>query len=77
MQLDPAGSQEYRQRPMTAEQLRYLGIRQIAYLRVYMQNDKRIFMIVGADGIALGAADELENAMEMVLENGLGFVTVH
>jgi len=62
---------------MTAEQLRYLGTQEVAYLKVGRRDDKQVFMVFGADGIPLGGADELENAVEMVVENGLSFVTVH
>jgi hypothetical protein len=62
---------------MTAEQLRYLGRQEVAYLKVGRRDHKLVFMVFGADGIPLGGADELENAVELAVENGLSFVTVH
>jgi len=78
MQLSLAGRQEYGLRHMTAEQLRYLGRQQVAYLKVGIRNDdKQVFMVFGADGMPLGGTDEFESAVEMAIENGLRFVNVH
>jgi hypothetical protein len=62
---------------MTAVQFRYFGILQVAYLKVRMQDDKTIFMVFAANGTLLGRAEERENAVEIVVEAGLNFVTVH
>jgi hypothetical protein len=64
-------------RQMTAEQLLYLGARQVAYLRSGMCDGEMLFVLYGADGTPLLTADDAETAIEMASERGLGFVAVH
>lgn len=64
-------------RQMTAEQLLHLGTRQVVYLKARMDNGELAFMLYGADGTPLVMVDSVEAAVEMVAENGLGFVAVH
>ena len=64
-------------RRMTAEQLLHLGKRQVAYLKVGMRDGELAFVVYGADGTALMIVDAVEAAVEMAVEHGLGFVTVH
>ena len=64
-------------RHMTVEQLLQLGTRQVVYLRAGMHDGKQAFMLYGADGLPLALVDDVETAVEMVVENGLSFATVH
>jgi hypothetical protein len=64
-------------RHMTAEQLLQLGTRKVVYLKAHMDGDELTFMLYGADGTPLVVVDTVEAALEMVAENGLGFVAVH
>jgi hypothetical protein len=73
MQADPIDSLARALRQMTAEQLLYLGSRQVVYLKPGMDG----FMIYGADGTPLEMVDAIEAAVEMVAQNGLRFVAVH
>lgn len=73
MQADPLSSFTRALREITPEQLLHLGTRQVAYLKPGMCG----FMIYGADGTPLETVDAIENAVEMVAQNGLRFVTLH
>ena len=64
-------------RQTTVEQLLQLGTRQVVYLRAGMRDGKLGFMLYGADGLPLALVDDVETAVEMVVENGLSFATVH
>jgi hypothetical protein len=77
MQLDFIDSTEYAHQPMTKGQLLYLGTQQVAYLKVGVVNGERAFVIYGADGTPLDVVDAMETAVELVLQNGLNFVTIH
>ncbi|MGA8192789.1 MAG: DUF1150 domain-containing protein [Acetobacteraceae bacterium] len=64
-------------REMTAEQLRNLGARQVVYLKAGMHDGELAFVLYGADGTRLVTVDTVDTAVEMVAEQGLGFVAVH
>ena len=64
-------------RRMTVEQLLQLGTSQVVYLRAGMRDGKLAFMLYGADGLPLALVDDVETAVEMVVENGLCFATVN
>ena len=64
-------------RQTTVEQLLQLGTRQVVYLRAGMRDGKLGFMLYGADGLPLALVDDVETAVEMVVENGLCFATVN
>ena len=64
-------------RRMTVEQLLQLGTSQVVYLRAGMRDGKLAFMLYGADGLPLALVDDVETAVEMVVENGLSFAAVH
>jgi hypothetical protein len=67
-------------REMTAEQLRYLGTREVVYLKALkpgLSDHGPAFIIYGADGTPLETADSIEMAVARVLENGLSFVAIH
>jgi len=49
----------------------------VVYLRAGMRDGKLGFMLYGADGLPLALVDDVETAVEMVVENGLSFATVH
>ena len=72
MQADPLATFTRALRAMT-ERLLNLGTRQVAYLKPGMGE----FMIYGADGTPLDTVDAIENAVEMVAQNGLRFVALH
>jgi len=64
-------------RRMTVEQLLQLGTSQVVYLRAGMRDGKLAFMLYGADGLPLALVDDVDTAVEMVVENGLCFAIVH
>jgi len=64
-------------RHMTAEELLHLGTHQVAYLKVGMRDGEMRFVLYGADGAPLVMAEDVETAVEMAAERGLGFVSVH
>lgn len=64
-------------RRMTSEQLRQLGINQVAYVRACIREGHPLFLVHGADGIAFATVDDLEHAVEIAAEQGFEFVTVH
>jgi hypothetical protein len=64
-------------RRMTVEQFLQLGTRQVVYLRSGMRDGKLALVLYGADGLPLASVDDVETAVEMVVENGLSFATVH
>ena len=64
-------------RQMSTEQLRHLGMRQVAYLKYGRRNNQPVFLLYGVDGIALLAVDTFDEAQEAAAEHGLDFVTVH
>jgi hypothetical protein len=64
-------------RHITVEQLLHLGVRQVVYLKIGMQDGELAFMIYGADGNPLAMVDAVETAVEMAAERGLDFVAVH
>jgi hypothetical protein len=65
------------QRQMTVEQLRYLGTRQVVYLRAGTCDGETAFLIYSADGTPIVMVDDLETAMAMVAEQRLFIVAVH
>jgi hypothetical protein len=64
-------------RQMSSEELRSLGTRQVVYLRSGMRNGELAFVVYSADGTPLIVVDAVETALEMVSEQGLGFVAIH
>jgi hypothetical protein len=63
-------------RRMSTAQLRDLGMRQVAYLKYGRRNSVPVFLLYGADGIALMAVDTFDEAREAAVAHGLDFVTV-
>ena len=64
-------------RQMSTEQLRQLGLRQMAYLKYGRRNGQPVFLLYGADGTELITANTVDTALEIAVEHGLDFVTVH
>jgi hypothetical protein len=64
-------------RQMTVEQLQYLGIRQVVYLRAGTCDGETAFLIHRADGTPIMMDEDLETAMAMVAKEGLIIVAVH
>jgi hypothetical protein len=64
-------------RQTTADELLHLGRRQVVYLKAGTCDGAIFFVIYGADGTSLVAAEDLETAMAMVAEQGLIIVAVH
>jgi hypothetical protein len=64
-------------RNITVEQLLYLGIRRMVYLKAGMRDGEQAFALYRADGTPLVVVEDVATAVEMVTEHGLGFVTVH
>ena len=60
---------------MTADQLLGLGTRQVAYLRGGTYDGERLFVLYGADGVPLAVVDDVETAVELATERGLGFLS--
>jgi hypothetical protein len=64
-------------RHITAEQLLHLGTRQVVYLKAGMRDGEQAFALHRADGTPLAVVDDVETAVEMADEHGLGIVTIH
>lgn len=64
-------------RQISTEQLRHLGMCQVAYLKYGRRNSLPVFLVYGADGTTLMAVDTIDTALEAAAELGLDFVTVH
>jgi len=64
-------------RSMSAEQLLYHGLQRLVYLRAALVEGERLFVIYGADGVPLAAADTVATAIEAAAECNLAFVAVH
>jgi hypothetical protein len=64
-------------RQMTAEQLLHLGERHVGYLKSGVCDGATLFVLYGANGAPLMAADDVETALDMAAECGLNFVAVH
>jgi hypothetical protein len=64
-------------RQMTVDQLRYLGTRQVVYLRCGICDGEMVFLIYGADGTPIVMVEDLEAAMAMVAKQDLIIVAVH
>jgi hypothetical protein len=62
---------------ISTEQFRYLGTRQMVYLKVGMRHGERIYVIYSADGSLLDVVDDLDTAMERAALIGLKLVSVH
>ena len=73
----PGSAYEYAVQTMTVEQLRYVGLRQLVYLKPEMIDGERIFVIYGADGIPFEAVDAWETAVVKVARQGLSVVALH
>jgi hypothetical protein len=63
--------------PISAEQLRYIGLGQLVYMKTAMHDDEQAFMIYAADGTLLGVADAVDEAMLSVVENNVSCVSLH
>ena len=64
-------------RQMTVEQLLHLGSFEVVYLRAGMHDGEMVFVLHGADGVPLVAADDVETAVDVAISHGLEFVAVH
>ena len=64
-------------RQITAEQLRHLGERYVVYLKSGVCDGEMLFVLYGANGAPLMAADDVETALDMAAECGLNFAAVH
>ena len=62
---------------MTSEQLLDLGMNQVVYLKSGMCDGKMLFVLFGADGTPVIAADTVNAAVEKAIEQGLSFIAVH
>ncbi len=62
---------------MTSEQLLDLGMNQVVYLKSGMCDGRMLFVLFGADGTPVIAADTVDAAVETAIEQGLSFVAVH
>jgi hypothetical protein len=63
--------------PITVEQLRYLGLRQLAYLKTEILDGEMIFVIYGANGIPFEVVDAFETAVETAAACQLSIVSLH
>jgi hypothetical protein len=62
---------------MTSEQLLDLGMNQVVYLKSGICEGKMLFVLFGANGTPVIAADNVDAAVETAIEQGLSFVAVH
>ena len=62
---------------MTSEQLLDLGMHQVVYLKSGICEGKMLFVLFGANGTPVIAADNVDAAVETAIEQGLSFVAVH
>jgi hypothetical protein len=60
---------------MTSEQLLDLGMNQV--VKSGMCDGKMVYVLFGADGTPVIAADTVNAAVEKAIEQGLSFVAVH
>jgi hypothetical protein len=58
-------------RCMTSEELLDLGMNQVVYLKSGMCDGKLLFVLFGADGKPVIAADNVDTAVETAIEQGL------
>jgi hypothetical protein len=63
--------------PISAEQLRDMGIGQVVYVKTTMRDGEQAFMIYAADGTLLEVADAFDDAMLSVVENNVCCVSLH
>lgn len=63
--------------PMTVEQLRHLGTYNLVYLRRGIRAGASVFLILGADGIALQVVSTIKSALAWIADTHLHLVTVH
>jgi hypothetical protein len=64
-------------RQMTPAQLRRLGMPRLVYLRCGTVDGQEAFAVHAADGTPIAVVEDIELAMELVLENDMAFVAVH
>ena len=64
-------------RQMTSEQLLDLGRNQVVYLKSGVCDGEILFVLFGANGLPVIAADDVDVAVESAIEQGLSFVAVH
>jgi hypothetical protein len=64
-------------RQITPAQLRRLGVSQLVYLRQGTVDGETAYAIHAADGSAVAIVEDIDVAIEMVIEHGLIFATVH
>jgi hypothetical protein len=62
---------------MTSKQLLDLGMNQVVYLKSGICEGKMLFVLFGADGTPVIAADNVDAAVETAIEQGLSFVAMH
>ena len=74
---EPMNGVPYALDQISTEQFRYLGTRQMVYLKVGAPGDEQTCVIYGADGTLLEVVDGLETAVERVAQSGLRLVAVH
>jgi hypothetical protein len=64
-------------RQITAEQLRYLGAHQVAYVRIGACDGELGFLLFDADGTPLGIASTTDALVDAAAERGLSVVAIH
>ncbi|MCK6417772.1 MAG: DUF1150 domain-containing protein [Alphaproteobacteria bacterium] len=64
-------------RNLTARDFLNLGVREIAYIRPIVVQNRQAYAIHAADGTPLSVIDNLNTAMAMVHHNDLEAVTLH
>jgi hypothetical protein len=62
---------------MTEEQLLHLGMYRVAYMKSGLCDGEMLFVLYGANGAPLLAADDADTLARTAAEHGLGFVAVH
>jgi hypothetical protein len=62
---------------MSSQQLQGLGMNQVVYLKSGMCDGKMLFVLFGAGGTPVIAADNVDAVVETAIQQGLSFVAVH
>ena len=64
-------------RQITPAQLLRLGVSQLVYMRQGTVDGETAYAIHAADGSAVAIVEDIDVAIEMVIEHGLTFAAVH
>lgn len=64
-------------RQITTEQLRELGVHQMAYVRCASCDGERAFVLFDANGTPLGSAATTDAVCEAAAERGLTVIAIH